>query len=46
MLTDIQTLEQLAQRSGCPSLEMLKVTLDDPVKDVPAHSRGGGPNGL
>lgn len=46
MLTDTQTLEQLAQRSGCPSFEMLKVRLDDPVKDVTAHSSGGRPDDL
>lgn len=46
MLTDIQILEELAQRSGCASLEMLKVRSDNPVKDVPAHSSGDGPDDL
>lgn len=44
MLTGTPTLDQVAQGiCGFPPLpEMFKVRLDDAVKDVSAHSRGGG----
>lgn len=41
ILTDIQTLAQLAQKSGCPPLEMLKDRSDDPVKQCPCPQQWG-----